>query len=322
MILKVHNLRHQYGDNKVLCDVHFEVAQGQFVAFVGPSGCGKTTIFNSVLGTLIPASGKVLVDDKRVIGPCRDVGIVYQQYSLYDFLTVEENVAFGLKLDKSNMINRTFRPFWWRNLRREHLETAREWLQDFRLGHVLGCYPNQLSGGMRQRVAIAQAIVMRPKVLLLDEPFGALDEAMREELQVMLLELYAENQQAKKEGRPPPFTVVMVTHELDEAFYIADRVIGLSRYWEVADRKGDDYGATIVFDKMAPIYGPHDPRDFTRFAAEKALLRKVAFDKDTRMSPRTHCTFWEDSKNSGRIHDSGEPNHAVGSPSGNVLVEE
>jgi ABC-type cobalamin/Fe3+-siderophores transport system ATPase subunit len=188
------------------------------------------------------------------------------------------------------MFNRILRPFWWRRLRRSHLEAAKEWLQDFGLGHVLGAYPNELSGGMRQRVAIAQAVVMKPKILLLDEPFGALDEAMREELQVMLWNSMMRTKKAKAEGKEPPYTVVMVTHELDEAFYIADRVIGLSRYWEVAGRTGADYGATIVFDKMAPIYGPHDPRDFTRFAAEKAILRKAAFSKDTltNLAPTAH----------------------------------
>jgi NitT/TauT family transport system ATP-binding protein len=132
-----------------------------------------------------------------------------------------------------------------------------------------------MSGGMRQRVAIAQSLVLQPSILLLDEPFGALDEATREELQLMLLRLYEENLAARERGQPPPFTILLVTHELNEALYVSDRVLGLSQY------HGDGAeGATIVYDQPAPIFGVTDPRDFARFNDQKDELRRAVFDPE------------------------------------------
>jgi len=248
------------------------------------------------LGTDQPSDGQIIAHGEEVIGPSRDVGIVYQQYSLYNFLTVEENVAFGLKLDQTTVPYRLLRPWAWYKLRQQHLKQARELLDEVGLTHVLKSYPTQLSGGMRQRVAIAQAIIMKPKILLLDEPFGALDEATREDLQGMLLHLYHENMMAKMNGGVPPHTVVFVTHELNEAFYLADRVVGLTRFWEDqrAGLAGERDGATVCYDKSAPVFGPKEPRDYNRFADLKSLLRQVVFDENIILDPTEHVTFWSD----------------------------
>jgi NitT/TauT family transport system ATP-binding protein len=148
---------------------------------------------------------------------------------------------------------------------------------------------------MCQRVAIAQALVMRPKLLLLDEPFGALDESMREELQTMLLELYQENLQARREGRPPPYTILIVTHELNEAIYVADRVTGLSQYWQWEETGLAAHpGATIVYDAVAPVFHPDDPRDHDTFLHQRLEVRQAVFDPDVRPRRDEHVRFWRE----------------------------
>ena len=136
-----------------------------------------------------------------------------------------------------------------------------------------------MSGGMCQRVAIAQALIMKPGLLLLDEPFGALDEATREELQRILLTLYEENQQAIADKKAPPHTIIIVTHEINEAIFVSDRIIGLSQYWDwkAADEK-ERPGATIVYDKPAPVFAPEDPRDFLSFQEQKNEILSAVFD--------------------------------------------
>jgi NitT/TauT family transport system ATP-binding protein len=293
-MLNIQNVYHQFDSKPVLHNINLQVQQGQFLALVGASGSGKSTLFRGILGTHPLNKGRIIVDNKDVNGPSRDIGIVYQSYDLPDFLTAEQNVAFGLKLDQTNIPFRFFKFLSWYKLRQKHLAEARELLNKFGLGHAVNRYSTALSGGMRQRVAIAQAMILQPKILLLDEPFGALDESTREELQMMLLKLYQENVRAIKENLPPPYTLIIVTHELNEAFYVADRVIGLSRYWQDGIKSGLKDGATITYDKAAPVYTPDEPRDFSRFLDLKTLLRKVVFDGEEIGNPTKHCTFWKD----------------------------
>lgn len=300
MILNVSRVNQWFGPKNVLHNVNLKINRGQFVALVGPSGCGKSTLLRSILGTDPPSSGTITTGDKGIEGPTRDVGIVYQHYSLYPFLTVEKNIALGPKLDQTSIPFRTFRPLRWRSMRKKHLEESRELLYEFGLESAAKQYPSKLSGGMRQRVAIAQALIMKPSILLLDEPFGALDEATREELQQMLLRLYQENINAKKEGKTPPHTCIFVTHELNEAFYLADRVVGLSQYWKKTTTWGygtGGLGATVIYDKAAPVYGPDDPRDFGRFLGLKDLLRQTVFNENNEQDPDEHVTFWSDLAN-------------------------
>jgi NitT/TauT family transport system ATP-binding protein len=288
-VLQVKSVSHWFGDHKVLYDVNLEIAAGQIVAIVGPSGCGKSTLLRAILGTDPPKAGEVMIGGKRVERPCRDVGIVYQDYSLYEFLTAQKNVAFGPMLDQTNPDFRCFRYFEWRKLRRRHMAEAAALLAKVGLEGAADLYPSQMSGGMRQRVAIAQALIMKPRILLLDEPFGALDEATREGLQMMLLKLYQENLEATARKQPPPHTILLVTHELNEALYVADRVVGLSQYHPQGAQ-----GATIVYDKAAPVFRPTDPREFEIFLAQKEDLRRVVFDPHHVEDFQQYVSFWRE----------------------------
>jgi len=287
--LDVQNVSHWFGTNKVLNNINLQIAPGQIVAVVGPSGCGKSTLLRAILGTHPPKSGRITAQDELITGPSRSVGIVYQHYSLYDFLTAQENVAFGLKLDQTSIPYRLFQYLQWRKLQAEHLEQSSVFLRKVGLDQAIGHYPHEMSGGMRQRVAIAQAMIMKPKILLLDEPFGALDESTRTELQMMLLRFYQENLQAKHDGETPPHTILIVTHELNEALYVSDRVIGLSQY-----HNDGANGATIVYDRPSPVFHPDDARDFDRFVHQREELRQVVFGTEEHKQHEQYITYWND----------------------------
>lgn len=282
-------MSHWFGAKKVLNDVNLQIGRGQIVALVGPSGSGKSTLLRAILGTHPPRAGEVSMNGVAFRSPHRDRGIVYQRYSLFPFLTAEENVAFGLMLDQTSLPHRCFNYFKWRKLRTAHIEQSGRFLDRVGLGAAKGQYPSELSGGMCQRVAIAQALIMRPKLLLLDEPFGALDEATRESLQLMLLQLYEENVQAKERGEPAPHTILIVTHELNEAIYVSNRVLGLSQY-----HTGGKEGATIVYDKPAPIYRPNEPKDVGRFIDQKEELLRSVFSANDIKHHSEFVSFWDD----------------------------
>lgn len=287
--LEVNNVSHWYDKNRILNNVNLKIRAGQIVALVGPSGCGKSTLLKAILGTHPANEGTILASGNPVEKPSRDVGIVYQNYNLYDFLTAEQNVAFGLKLDKTSLPFRMLMfPKWWQE-RQKHIEQSREYLKRVSLDAACGRYPSELSGGMRQRVAIAQALILKPKLLLLDEPFGALDEATRESLQVMLLRFYQENLKAIQAGREPEYTILIVTHELTEAIYVADRVIGLSRFYE-----GGDQGATIVYDRPCPVFLPDAPKDVERLVEQREELRRAVFDPSYIKRRDKYVSFWRD----------------------------
>jgi NitT/TauT family transport system ATP-binding protein len=241
----------------------------------------------AILGTHPPKQGEILADGYHVKRPGRNVGIVYQDYSLYDFLTSRGNVAFGLMLDQTSLSFRMIRPLAWRRLRHEQLRRAEAMLRKVELTEAAHLYPSEMSGGMRQRVAIAQALIMQPKILLLDEPFGALDEATREEMQLMLRQLSQENAEAVGRGEAPPYTILIVTHELNEALYVADRVIGLSQY-----HQNGIEGATIIYDKSSPVYRPATPGDFEGFEAQKEELRQSVFNPANKRHHSELVTFW------------------------------
>jgi len=313
--LEVKNVSQAFGAKKILGNVNLTIPQGQFVSLVGPSGCGKSTLLRAILGTHPPMQGEIFAEGKKITAPSRNVGIVYQHYSLYDFMTAQKNVAFGLTQDQTNGFYRTFgycfdwldvrrfllkdtetgrlnrfanQIFGWRRLRRQHIEQAKDMLEKVGLGASIGHYPAEMSGGMKQRVAIAQALIMQPKVLLLDEPFGALDEATREELQDMIVCLYNENKAAKAKGETPPYTIVIVTHELNEAIYLSDRVIGLSQY-----HSDGTNGATIVYDKPATAFDRASERDYSSFVHQKEELRNVVFNTESKLHASEHCIWKE-----------------------------
>ena len=292
--LEVRGVSHWFGPSKeaghrVLGGVELTIGRGQIVALVGPSGCGKSTLLRAILGTHPPREGTVSADGNPVTRPGRDVGIVYQHYSLYDFLTARGNVAFGLTLDETTLPQRLFRPLWWREKHRDFLRRADAFLERVNLSDAADRYPHEMSGGMRQRVAVAQAFILEPKVVLLDEPFGALDEATREELQVMLLGFAAENAEAARDGREPPHTILIVTHELNEALYVADRVVGLSQY-----HPGGADGSKIVYDRPAPHFTPDQPRDYAALVGQREEIRRAVFDPANVERHTEYVTFWKD----------------------------
>ena len=287
--LEVLNVSHWYGKNRVLHNVNLQIAAGQIVAVVGPSGCGKSTLLRAILGTHPPKAGKIIANGHKITEPTRDVGIVYQNYSLYEFLTARENISLGLKLDQTSFPQRVFGFPSYLRLRREHQKQSEAFLKKVGLQEAAELYPGQMSGGMRQRVALAQALILKPKIVLLDEPFGALDESMREELQVMLLRFYQENLLAKKAGLVPEYTILMVTHELNEAIYVSDRVIGMSRY-----HTEGALGSSIVYDRPSPVFQPEDPRDFSKFIDQREELRRAVFDPQYIKDRNKYVTFWND----------------------------
>jgi NitT/TauT family transport system ATP-binding protein len=188
-------------------DITFSVGQGEFVALIGPSGCGKSTLLHIMAGLSRPTSGTVRLAGEEIDAPCPEMMFVFQQYtkSIFPWKTVLENVLLAVKYHST--------------LSRQALEKfCLEQLDLVGLRHYPNYYPYQLSGGMQQRVAIARALARRPKILLMDEPFSALDAMMRVELQDLLLQLWSDLK----------LTIVFVTHDLDEALYLAQRVIMLS----------------------------------------------------------------------------------------------
>jgi NitT/TauT family transport system ATP-binding protein len=196
---------------EVLGDVSMEVGSGEFVSILGPSGCGKSTLLSIVAGLLAPTSGVVMLDGRAVTQPAIEMVYLFQQYSksLFPWRRVRDNVALGLE-ERSRRRNRS---------RAEIKELCNEYLALVGLENVGDLYPWQLSGGMQQRVAIARALIAGPKVLLMDEPFSAVDALARNLLQDLILDLW----------RRLNITILFITHDVDEAVYLADRVLTLSR---------------------------------------------------------------------------------------------
>ena len=308
--LQVRGLGQAFGAKRILHDVNLSVPRGQFVALVGPSGCGKSTLLKAIVGTHVTQRGEVRhyksdghPAGERVTGPGRERGIVYQHYSLFPFLTAQENVAIGLTLDTTTIPGRLFRPFKWRKTKQDHLDRAAEMLRRVGLAESLRLYPHELSGGMRQRVALAQAMVMEPEMILLDEPFGALDEATREDLQRMLLQLNAETRATDQRNGRPPLTLIIVTHELNEALYVGDRVIGLSQHWDWAGAGHREFpGATVVYDQPAPTGMAKFNRDFELFRSQRDNIRRTVFGGGSQPRPFSHtAAFLTAGRGSGAV---------------------
>jgi NitT/TauT family transport system ATP-binding protein len=229
----VRNLWHEYGSKIVLERVSLDIAPGSFVSITGPSGCGKSTFLRILLGQQKPSRGQVLLDGEPLAAePGPDRGVVFQRYSSFPHLTVLDNVALGLELERARMLGRLFGA-----ARRRAREEARGYLEEVGLAAEADNYPHALSGGMRQRLSIAQALIRRPKVLLLDEPFGALDPGTRESMHELVTRLWKEC----------GMTVFLVTHDIREGFKLGTRLL-------VFDRVRDDpqaperFGATITYD--------------------------------------------------------------------------
>ena len=192
------------GTVEALRDINLDVFDKEFMCFIGPSGCGKTTLLRIIAGLDQPTSGEVLLDGKVIKSPDPERGMVFQEYSLFPWRTIIDNVAFGLEIKGVP--------------KKERYEIARKYLKMVGLEAFEQSYSYELSGGMRQRVAIVRALANDPKVLLMDEPFGSVDAQTRNLLQGELLRIWGEERK----------TVLFITHSIDEAVYLADRVVVLS----------------------------------------------------------------------------------------------
>jgi NitT/TauT family transport system ATP-binding protein len=191
------------GPLRVVDDFSLEIADREFVSIIGPSGCGKTTLLNLLAGFAQPTRGEVRLDGVPVRGPGSDRGVIFQEYGVFPWLTVEENIAFGLRLDAHRVDAAT------------RAQVCQRYMRLMGLADFAKAYPKTLSGGMRQRLAIARAYAVNPQFLLMDEPFGALDAQTRSHMQDLLLEVLA------AEGK----TVLLITHSVEEAIYLSSRIV-------------------------------------------------------------------------------------------------
>ncbi|GGJ78842.1 ABC transporter ATP-binding protein [Pilimelia anulata] len=246
-----------------LDDVSFDVRAGEFLAVVGPSGCGKSTLLDLLGGLAAPSSGRILIDGAPVTGPGLDRGVVFQQYALLPWRTARGNVEFGLEAKSVP--------------RRQRADRARGYLDLVGLAGFADRYPHQLSGGMKQRVAIARSLAFDPEVLLMDEPFAALDAQTREGLQDELVGLW------RRTGK----TIVFITHGIDEAVYLGQRVVVLTsrpgRVKEVVDTSGATPDAADD-PRSDPLFARHRHEIWTLLRDEVDTARREAL-RDRREAP-------------------------------------
>ncbi|MEA4838310.1 MAG: ABC transporter ATP-binding protein [Rhodospirillaceae bacterium] len=261
--VSVTNVWKEYEGQVILERVNLDVVPHSFVSIVGPSGCGKSTFLRMLLSQETPSRGKILMDGEPLPPePTEDRGVVFQRYSVFPHLTVLENVAFGLEAQAAPIIGRLFG-----TKRRVLFERCRPIIEAVGLDAARDKYPSQLSGGMQQRLAIAQALIKKPKILLLDEPFGALDPGIRADMHELMLGLFEET----------GLTVFMVTHDLREAFHLGTRLIAFDRYRTRPEEIGV-YGATITFDLPLDRANARERKDALHELHSKAAGYDAAAD--------------------------------------------
>ena len=240
-VIELFNTYQEYDGRVILNDISLRIRKGEFVTIVGPTGCGKSTLLRMVLGSEKPSQGIAAMEENLIKRPDRRRGIVFQKYSLFDFMNVRDNVMFGLELEQFNLADNYLRkifPFLYRKKVKKFQEEADHFLEKVGLLEHAYKYPHQLSGGQRQRVAIAQAMIMKPQILLMDEPLGALDVGTREAMQIFIQELWGQTEQ----------TILFITHDLEEAIFMGTRLIVLSQYY----KSGGSNGSKIVQDIKIP----------------------------------------------------------------------
>jgi NitT/TauT family transport system ATP-binding protein len=227
------NLWKSYGDHVVLENLNLEIADHEFVTIVGASGCGKTTFLRMLLGIEAPSRGRLLIDGEELTPePNPDRGIVFQRYSLFPHLTVLENVLLGLELEGSRVLGRLFGA-----RRRRAITSANQLLESLGLAASRDRYPAQLSGGMQQRLSIAQSVIRKPKILLLDEPFGALDPGITADLHRIIVDLWMANR----------MTILMITHDIKESFQLGTRLLVFDKVRH-DPQAPEAYGARVTYD--------------------------------------------------------------------------
>ena len=240
------------GEVIALKDINLTVHRREFMCVLGQSGCGKSTLIRILAGLETPSSGEVLVDGKPVLGPGRDRGMVFQSYTLFPWLTVKQNVMYGPRMaGKSDFSNEA---------------EARQWLALVGLDKFENSYPHQLSGGMKQRAAIARALANEPRILLMDEPFGALDPQTRQQMQAYLLQIW----------KNVDITIFFITHDLDEAIFLSDRILVL-----------DPRPGRVREIVEVPVPRPRDHTQLRsdEFLATKAHLETIIHPEDSHAAP-------------------------------------
>ena len=238
-MIRVEKVWKELGDQIVLENISFNIAPRDFIMLVGPSGCGKTTFLRMLLGETAPTRGRILLDGEILPAePDARRGIVFQRYSVFPHLTALGNVMLGAELSEAPVLGKIL------GARKKIIrEEARALLSEVGLNQSENKYPAEMSGGMQQRLALAQALMRHPKILLLDEPFGALDPGIRGDIQALMQKMWNECD----------LTVVMVTHDLSEAFRLGTRILAFERRRDRPEEK-ERYGATIAKD--IPIWPP------------------------------------------------------------------
>ena len=202
-INKIYN-QNKKNSIKAIEDVSLEICENEFVCIVGPSGCGKSTLLRMLAGLDFRTNGKIYFDGEEIVGPSAGRGMVFQSYTLFPWMTVTDNIRYGLKLKKIP--------------KNEQLEIVAKYLDIIGLSDFAGNYPRELSGGMKQRVAIARALANSPEVLLMDEPFGALDPLTKGSMQLLMRDIWQKEKQ----------TVVFITHDIEEAVFLATKIYVMS----------------------------------------------------------------------------------------------
>ncbi|MBI1423239.1 MAG: ATP-binding cassette domain-containing protein [Gammaproteobacteria bacterium] len=231
--IEVNNVWKHYAEAVVLERVNAKVNEGEFITIVGTSGCGKTTFLKMLLGTEAPSRGRILLNGTPIPDePGADRGIVFQKYSVFPHLTALQNVILAREFEGARLLGKLFG-----TARQAALQEARAMLQLVGLEHAYNKYPHELSGGMQQRLAIAQALMKQPKVLLLDEPFGALDPGIRADMHQLILDIWQKTH----------VTIFMITHDLKEGFYLGTRLWVFDKV-RLDPQAPSAYGATITYD--------------------------------------------------------------------------
>ena len=230
------------GEIEALKNINFEVKDGEFLSVIGQSGCGKSTLIRILAGLETTTSGEALLDGQPITGPGPDRGMVFQSYTLFPWLTVKKNVMFGLEVSGKSMADAE--------------KTALQWIELVGLKKFANAYPHELSGGMKQRTSIARALANQPRILLMDEPFGALDAQTRAQMQAYLLDIWAHIKT----------TILFITHDLEEAVYLADRILVLGA--------GPGHVKELI---EVPVERPRDPVQFIspEFLATKRRLEDL-----------------------------------------------
>jgi NitT/TauT family transport system ATP-binding protein len=232
-LLEIKNVWKQYDATVVLERVNATVDAGEFITIVGTSGCGKTTFLKMLLGTETPSRGEILLDGTPIPNePSPERGIVFQKYSVFPHLTALQNVILAREFEGSPLLGKLFG-----QARRQAMQQALDMLYLVGLEHAVEKYPHELSGGMQQRLAIAQALMKQPKILLLDEPFGALDPGIRADMHQLILDIWQKTH----------VTIFMITHDIKEGFYLGTRLWVFDKVRHDAQAP-NAYGATITYD--------------------------------------------------------------------------